>query len=170
MQSLTIQSLCEEDTFLLGVSLGERAEPGDILALWGELGAGKTLLTRGLARGLGVPTQIPVTSPTFTFINEYEGRLHLFHLDLYRISHPDELETLPWREALFGDGVAVIEWPARLGNELPEGRWDVRIDVTGDESRSIVIEAWGAQQEERLEKWARSVASKTGALQANGMR
>lgn len=170
MQSLTIQSLCEEDTFLLGVSFGERAEPGDILALWGELGAGKTLLTRGLARGLGVPTQIPVTSPTFTFINEYEGRLHLFHLDLYRISHPDELETLPWREALFGDGVAVIEWPARLGDELPEERWDVRIDVTGDESRSILIEAKGAREEERLEKWARNLASEAHALKANGMR
>lgn len=152
---------------MLGVSLGERAEPGDILALWGELGAGKTLLTRGLARGLGVPAEVSVTSPTFTFINEYEGRLHLFHLDLYRISDPDELETLPWREALFGDGVAVIEWPGRLGDELPEGRWDVRIDVTGDESRSIRIEARGGREEERLEKWAGNPAPEAHALKEN---
>lgn len=150
MRSLTIESLREDDTYLLGVRLGEHAEPGDILALWGELGAGKTLLTRGLARGLGVSPEIPVTSPTFTFINEYEGRLHLYHLDLYRVSHPDELETLPWKEALFGGGVAVIEWPARLGDELPDERWDVRIEVTGDETRSIVIEARGPREEERL--------------------
>ncbi len=169
MQSLTMESFSEDDTYRLGVSLGEYAEPGDILALWGELGAGKTLLTRGMARGLGVPPEIPVTSPTFTFINEYDGRLHLYHLDLYRLSHPDELETLPWREALFGEGVAVIEWPDRLGNELPEGRWDARIEVTGDETRSIVIEARGLREEEKLEKWARNWPSTAPARRRDGL-
>ncbi|NLI83373.1 MAG: tRNA (adenosine(37)-N6)-threonylcarbamoyltransferase complex ATPase subunit type 1 TsaE [Deltaproteobacteria bacterium] len=154
MRVVTLYTDNEHDTFRMGVAMGELCEAGDILALWGELGAGKTLLTRGVARGLGIPAHIPITSPTFTFINEYDGRLHLYHLDLYRISHPDELETLPWKECLFGGGVAVIEWPDRLGDQLPRERWDVRIVVTGDENRTIQLEGHGERQEGRLERWA----------------
>ncbi len=134
----------------IGVALGGVLRAGDVVALWGELGAGKTLFTRGIARGLGVPERIPVTSPTFTLINEYDGRLHLYHLDLYRVSHPDELETLPWKEALFSDAVAVIEWPERLGDLLPESRWDVRITVTGDEQREVELAFPGSGGANRL--------------------
>ena len=154
MKELVLHCGDEETTFELGLRVGERVEPRDVLALWGELGAGKTFLARAMARGLGVPERVPVTSPTFTFINEYDGRLHLYHLDLYRLAHPDELETLPWREVLYGSGVAVIEWPERLGEYLPEERFDFRINITGDESRAITIMAQGAAQQARLEKWA----------------
>jgi tRNA threonylcarbamoyladenosine biosynthesis protein TsaE len=163
MQELTLQCPNEDTTSALGRFIGERLQPGDVLALWGELGAGKTLLTRGIARGLGVPPQIPITSPTFTFINEYDGRLHLYHLDLYRLTHPDELETLPWRDALYGSGTAVIEWPERMGEDLPEERWDFHITITGDESRTISITARGDAQRSRLEEWARELAREWAA-------
>lgn len=154
MNELTVDSPNEACTSELGLLLGRSLQSGDILALWGELGAGKTFLARSLARGLGVPAAIPITSPTFTFINEYEGRLRLYHLDLYRLTHPDELETLPWREALFGNGVAVVEWPERLGSFLPDERWDIELGITGDESRTIRIAAHGEKQAVRLAQWA----------------
>ena len=151
MNALTIHSPCESFSLELGRRIGSLLQPGDVLALHGDLGAGKTLLARGIARGLGVPEEIPVTSPTFTFINEYEGRLRLYHLDLYRLAEPDELETLPWREALFGAGTAVVEWPERMGTLLPEERWDVRIEITGDDDRSITIAAFGEKACTRLD-------------------
>jgi tRNA threonylcarbamoyladenosine biosynthesis protein TsaE len=140
----------EADSLALGRELGTRLEAGDVLALWGELGAGKTLFTRGVARGLGVPEMIPITSPTFTIMNEYDARLHLYHLDLYRLTSPRELDALPWREALYGAGVAVIEWPDRLGSMLPEDRWDVTFEWLGDESRALTLGARGGHQETRL--------------------
>jgi tRNA threonylcarbamoyladenosine biosynthesis protein TsaE len=153
MNRLTFYSPDEAFTFELGRRIGQRLEQGDILALWGELGAGKTFFTGAIARGLGVPAQTPVTSPTFTFINEYEGNLHLYHLDLYRLSDIGQLEDLPWREALFGKGVAVVEWPERLGNLIPDPRWDIRLDITGDESRAITIEAHGEHNRGRMDLW-----------------
>ncbi|MCK8601093.1 tRNA (adenosine(37)-N6)-threonylcarbamoyltransferase complex ATPase subunit type 1 TsaE [Desulfoferrobacter suflitae] len=158
MKHLTLSSANEDYSCELGRRIGAMLATGDILALWGELGAGKTLLARGIARGLGVPSSIPVTSPTFTFINEYHGRLHLYHLDLYRLGDWDELDTLPWREALYGTGVAIIEWPDRLGPYLPEERFDVRITITGDASRSIDIIAHGDLLSERLAAWSGKLA------------
>lgn len=166
MQDLTIQSESEACSLELGRLLGERLEPGDVLALRGELGAGKTLLTRGIARGLGVPSEVRVTSPTFTFINEYDGRLRLYHLDLYRLGDIDELETLPWREALFGVGVAVVEWPERMEELLPEERWEIRINVTGDESRSVAIRPSGERNRKRLEAWVKDGAFAACVLHA----
>jgi tRNA threonylcarbamoyladenosine biosynthesis protein TsaE len=156
METLTLNSPDEAYSLELGRRIGAWLQLGDILALLGELGAGKTLLTRGIARGLGIPSAIPITSPTFTFINEYEGRLHLYHMDLYRLTHTDELDTLPWREALFGEGVAVIEWPERLGDLLPEDRFDIRITITGDDTRTIEIIAHGEGNTARLQSWAES--------------
>lgn len=154
MRELVLSSPGEACSFEFGQQLGRRLQAGDIVALWGELGAGKTFLAASLARGLGIPAAIPITSPTFTFINEYEGRLHLYHLDLYRLTDLDELETLPWREALFGNGVALVEWPERLGPFLPEPRWDIHLAITGDTSRTITLTAHGEQLARRLQQWA----------------
>lgn len=159
MSQIIIRVLSEEHSSLLGVRIGERLVAGDILALWGELGAGKTFLARAIARGLGVPACIPITSPTFTFINEYTGRLHLYHLDLYRLSDPDELETLPWKEAIYGDGVSIIEWPDRLGANLPSERIDIRLEITGEDSRTIVIATAGESFSARLKQWEPALAS-----------
>jgi len=159
MSQIIIRVLSEEHSSLLGVRIGERLVAGDILALWGELGAGKTFLARAIARGLGVPAAIPITSPTFTFINEYKGRLDLYHLDLYRLSDPDELETLPWKEAIYGDGVSIIEWPDRLGANLPSERIDIRLEITGEDSRTIVIATAGESSRGRLKQWEPALAS-----------
>ncbi len=140
MKGFTLISTSPGESLAIGRELGRRLAAGDVVALWGELGAGKTLLAGGIARGLGIPDNVAITSPTFTIINEYEGRLRFYHLDLYRIGDLDELETLPWREALFGDGVAVIEWPERLETFLPEARLDVYIEVTGEHRRQFRIQ------------------------------
>lgn len=158
MKSFRFKSPGEDCTLLLGHRIGELLEPGDILALRGELGAGKTLLVRGIARGLGVPGSVRVTSPTFTIINEYAGRLYLFHLDLYRISGPEEIETLPWQESLFGRGIAAIEWPERLGRLLPSDRMEIEIAITGEESRSISISGRGKKSAGRVAQWADKIA------------
>ena len=161
MEQLTVFSSGENFSREFGRLLGERFEAGDVVALRGELGAGKTLFAGAIARGLGVPPEIPVTSPTFTLINEYDGRLHLYHLDLYRLGDPEELETLPWREALFGEGVAVIEWPDRMGPFLPEARWDIEIEVVGEESRSFTVRAHGVRNRARLDAWEDAIRSRS---------
>ncbi len=157
MKEFCFESPSEECSRLLGARIGELLQPGDIVALWGELAAGKTLMAGGIALGLGVPPGTRVTSPTFTIINEYEGRLHLYHCDLYRLYGPDDLETLPWEETLFGRGVAVIEWPDRLGRLLPRDRWDVTLSITGDESRMIVLTGRGRKNRGRMPGWVEAL-------------
>ena len=152
MRALIIHSDSEAASLELGRRIGECLIAGDVLALWGELGAGKTLLTRGIARGLGIPPEVRITSPTFTFINEYEGRLHLYHIDLYRVVDAAELDTIPWREVLFGSGVAVVEWPERLGQGLPDERFDIQLQITGDDARTITIRAHGVGNLARLKR------------------
>jgi len=153
MKEFFFDSPGEECSLLLGQTIGELLEPGDILALRGELGAGKTLLVRGIARGLGVSPEVRVTSPTFTIINEYSGRLYLYHLDLYRVSGPDELETLPWEESLFGRGVAAIEWPEKLGRLLPSERVEIVLSISGDETRNVRISGVGKRNRARMPRW-----------------
>ncbi|HBD07401.1 MAG TPA: tRNA (adenosine(37)-N6)-threonylcarbamoyltransferase complex ATPase subunit type 1 TsaE [Syntrophobacteraceae bacterium] len=151
MLEWVFHSTSEKASLELGRRIGERLEAGDVVALWGELGAGKTLMARGIARGLGIPSEVPITSPTFTIINEYESRLHLYHMDLYRIVNEDDLETIPWRDALYGSGVAVVEWPERLGEALPEQRLDLCLETAGDTARTITIRAWGQPYRTRFE-------------------
>jgi len=153
MNRIVLQSRSEGETLEMGQWIGRNLAAGDVIALWGELGAGKTLLTRAMARGLGVPERVPVTSPTFTFINEYDGRLHIYHMDLYRLTDLTELDTLPWMEALYGTGVSLIEWPERLGTLMPEERWDIRIEITGDETRTITLEPVGKANLKKLRRW-----------------
>ncbi|SFM41462.1 tRNA (adenosine(37)-N6)-threonylcarbamoyltransferase complex ATPase subunit type 1 TsaE [Thermodesulforhabdus norvegica] len=140
MERLIRLTCSSEETVDLGRSIGKMLRPGDVLALWGSLGAGKTTFTRGVARGIGIPEDIPITSPTFTLINEYEGPLKLYHIDLYRVASEDDLETLPLREILYGAGVSVIEWPEKIGGYLPHCRWDVRFEIVDDERRRITVE------------------------------
>lgn len=119
-----------EETEALGERIGRAARGGDVLALWGELGAGKTALVRGVAKGLGIP-QHEVTSPTFVIVHEHhEGRLPLYHVDLYRIG-PDDARSTGWDEGFAARGVTAIEWPDRVARELPEDRLDIRIDLAG---------------------------------------
>jgi len=108
---IELRSQSVAETHALGQLLGEHAVPGDIVLLHGPLGSGKTALAQGIARGLGVAGT--VNSPTFTIVKEYAGRLPLYHLDLYRLDDPEELETLGFASYFEGDGVAVVEWAER---------------------------------------------------------
>jgi len=123
--SLMIESNSAKQTEEIGQKLATILEPGDIIALTGELGAGKTVLTKGIAKGLEVKETI--TSPTFTIIREYQGRLPLFHFDVYRIESP-QLEELGYEEYFFSDGVSIIEWSERIADKLPKNYLEVAID------------------------------------------
>lgn len=126
-----------EETLLLGKEIGGRAYKGLVIALNGEMGAGKTKLTQGIAKGLDVPGDYRVTSPTFTIINEYPGRFPLHHIDLYRISDPEGLFELGYEEYFYGDAVVVIEWAERARALLPSERVDTVISIVGNGERKF---------------------------------
>jgi tRNA threonylcarbamoyladenosine biosynthesis protein TsaE len=131
----------------LGERLARAARPGDVIALWGELGAGKTVLARGVAAGLGVDAET-VTSPTFVILREHAGgRLPFYHLDLYRLD-PAGLGSTGWEEVLDAGGVTVIEWPDRAGEALPADRLDIRLEHIADTKRRIVLEPTGERSRE----------------------
>lgn len=114
-----LESFCQEDTFLLGKQLGEQALPGEVYALYGDLGVGKTVFTQGFAKGLGIIE--PVNSPTFTIMQIYEsGRLPFYHFDVYRIADLEEMEEIGYEDYFYGIGVAMIEWADMIRELLPE--------------------------------------------------
>ena len=146
---IEIETESPEATHALGARLAAVAAPGDLLCLWGDLGAGKTVFAKGFGAGLGVEGTI--LSPSFVLMGEYAGRLPLFHIDLYRLVSADEaLEggLLDDRQAA---GVVLVEWPDRLGDAIPRSRLDVRIDGGADEPRRIEIEAQGQGFERYVE-------------------
>ena len=128
-----------EATFRLGRALGAVAGAGDLICLWGDLGAGKTHLAKAFAMGLGVTDT--VTSPSFVLMGEYRGRLPLFHIDLYRLESAEDALAGGLIDERQREGVTLVEWPERLGDALPTARLDIRIDGTGDEPRSIMLVA-----------------------------
>ncbi|HYA02712.1 MAG TPA: tRNA (adenosine(37)-N6)-threonylcarbamoyltransferase complex ATPase subunit type 1 TsaE [Syntrophobacteria bacterium] len=150
LQEWTTETSSSEETHLLAERLGRLLEPGDVVALVGELGTGKTLFAQGLARGLDVPVSFAITSPTFTLVNEYPGRIPFYHLDLYRIAGAAQCLDLGLEDLLYGHGAAAIEWAERLGPELPEERLEVHLAFTGESSRLLKIRAFGRRMEERL--------------------
>lgn len=134
MRTITLKN--EEETKAFGVQLGRNAARGDIIALIGDLGTGKTALTKYIAKGLGI--EETVTSPTFTIVQEYHsGKLPLYHFDVYRIGDPDEMFELGYEEYFFGDGVCVIEWA------------DLIEDLIPPEAKTILIE-YGEKEGERI--------------------
>ncbi|SDL33537.1 tRNA threonylcarbamoyladenosine biosynthesis protein TsaE [Sarcina sp. DSM 11001] len=130
-----------EETLEIGKLLGENAAPGEVYALIGDLGAGKTVFTKGFAQGLGI--EEPVNSPTFTILQIYEeGRIPLYHFDVYRIEEPEEMEEVGFDEYIDGDGVCLIEWAGRIGDLLPPEVIVVRIEKNldrGPDYRRITV-------------------------------
>ena len=126
------------ETEKIGAALAQRLTPGTVIAYRGDLGAGKTAFTRGLARGLGCGEI--VTSPTYTIVNEYlSGRLPLFHFDMYRLGSADELWDIGWEDYLDRQGICAVEWSENVRDAM-ENAITVRIQKTGDESRRITVE------------------------------
>ena len=136
-------------TSALGRAMGAVAQAGDLVCLWGELGAGKTHLAKAFGAGLGVTDTI--TSPSFILMAEYEGRLPLFHIDPYRLASAEDALAGGLIDERQADGVTLVEWPERLGDALPLDRLDVRIDGTGEEPRTITLVAWSERYRRYLE-------------------
>jgi tRNA threonylcarbamoyladenosine biosynthesis protein TsaE len=136
-------------TTALGESLGAVARAGDLICLWGELGAGKTHLAKAFGAGLGVTETI--TSPSFILMAEYEGRLPLFHVDPYRLSRAEDALQGGLLDERQSSGVTLVEWPERLGDALPADRLDIRIEGSGEEPRSIDLIALSDRYRRYLE-------------------
>lgn len=119
MQMIEYETFSPEETFAIGERFGREAKPGQVLALTGDLGVGKTLFTQGLAKGLGIDG--PVSSPTFTIVQVYEnGRLPFYHFDVYRIADPEEMDEIGFDDYVYGEGICLIEWAELIEDILPE--------------------------------------------------
>ena len=135
------------DTEKLGRLLGNSAEPGDVICLDGDLGAGKTALCQAIARGLQVPENCYVTSPSFAILHEYAGRMPMYHMDFYRLHDAVEVEDLGFEEYFYLQGLTVIEWSGRALEILPGERMSLAITLKNDQTRSVLFQATGRYKE-----------------------
>ena len=147
-----IRTSSPEETERLGERIGRALEPGIVVALIGELGAGKTTLTKGIARGLEVPDL--VHSPTFTLIHEHKGRLPVYHFDLYRLDTPEQIEDLGYEDYFNGQGVTIIEWAEKIPSLLPDDHLEIRISGE-DDARTFTLMATGPNSERILSRLSR---------------
>ena len=139
---MKIQSSSADETVALGKKIGTLLKAGDVVALQGSLAAGKTTLTKGIALALGVKDTI--TSPTFCLISEYEGKMPLYHFDVYRLQGSDDFANLGAEDMIYGKGVCMIEWSEKIMDELPKKTIVIRLEVREDDAnaRDIFIENW----------------------------
>ena len=145
-----IDSFCAKDTYELGEKIGQMAKPGMVISLTGDLGVGKTVFTQGLAKGLGI--EEPVNSPTFTIVQVYEeGRLPLYHFDVYRIGDIEEMDVIGYEDYFYGEGVCLIEWADLIREILPEQMCRVTIEKDlekGFDYRKITLEGFKGIEEQ----------------------
>ena len=139
-ENLIFKTFSEDETISLGKQIGSLLKKGDVIAMQGTLAAGKTTITKGIANSLGVEDDI--TSPTFCLVSEYEGKMPLYHIDVYRLDGAEDFETLGPEEMLYGEGVTIIEWSEKIMNVLPKSSIILKIDVETDNSRTITISNW----------------------------
>ena len=139
--SLTFHTSSAEETIELGKKIGSLLKKGDIIAMQGTLAAGKTTITKGIAQALGVKDEI--TSPTFCLISEYEGKMPLYHMDVYRLEGGEDFINLGVEDLMYGNGVSLIEWSEKVMDELPKKTIILRIEpVEGTTERNITLENW----------------------------
>jgi tRNA threonylcarbamoyladenosine biosynthesis protein TsaE len=151
---MVLLSKSPEETFRIGRTLADGLEAGDVVALTGELGTGKTCLTQGIANGLGVPESYVVTSPTFTLINEYPGRrVDLYHLDVYRLTGCADLAEMGYDEYLYGRGVMVVEWAERVLEAIPDDALFVVMTYLDENKRKIELSGC----RDRIGSWERAL-------------
>jgi tRNA threonylcarbamoyladenosine biosynthesis protein TsaE len=151
-----ITTRCVGETRKLGEIIGAVVMAGTVLALYGDLGSGKTSFVQGLGRGLGVPDDYYITSPSYTLINEYPGRFLLFHIDLYRIANPVDIEDIGLYEIIEEDGVVAIEWAERMGKGLPPNHVKLQFEIIDDKTRKISIIPQGFKAIEDFRRWNRN--------------
>jgi len=157
MESVTMHTRSAEVTQACGQKLGQLVRPGDVLLLSGDLGAGKTQLTKGLAVGLGV--EDPVTSPTFNILLVHRGRIPLYHFDLYRLEMAGQLEDLDYFDTLEADGVSVVEWGDRFTEAEPRDGVIVAMFIEGDCDRRIQATSLGRRGADLIADWVASCAA-----------
>ncbi len=157
VRPLSVVRKGEVQTLNLGEILGQLLKQPALILLQGDLGTGKTVLARGIARGLGVDEEIPITSPTFTLMNHYRARLDLYHFDLYRLADADELDEIGFDEYAYGSGVALVEWPEKLEDSEIDGLW-IHLRRIDAESREILFTARGCGYEDLLRQIRSAVA------------
>lgn len=133
----TVVCRTEDEMVALGTSIGQQCKEGSVISLRGSLGAGKTVFARGVARSLGINEAI--VSPTFTLVQEYEGRIPMFHMDLYRLSSDDDFQMIGGEDMLYSNGVCLVEWSEIIDSMLPKDTLFVQITVNDDQSRTIVL-------------------------------
>jgi tRNA threonylcarbamoyl adenosine modification protein YjeE len=156
-----VESHSEADTVMVGRAIGEALRRGDVVLLMGELGAGKTQMVRGMARG--IESKEPARSPTFVIVNEYRGRTRLSHCDLYRLSAPEEVDELALEERLT-DGALVIEWPERAGGHLPEDALLVQIEFGQRPDDRTILLTPGGDRAAHLAMRAAAIYESLGSL------
>ncbi len=137
---MTFVTHSAEETIQLGKKIGSLLQPGAIIAMEGNLAAGKTTITKGIAESLGIEETI--TSPTFTLISEYEGKMPLYHMDVYRLDSCEDFINLGVEDLMYGEGVSIIEWSERVREELPKSTITLRLEVREDGGRDITLENW----------------------------
>lgn len=156
MREVQLESAGPSETQHWGRRLGQVVQPGLVVGLIGPLGAGKTTFVRGVAEGAGVEPR-SVTSPTFILIQEYDGRLPVYHFDTYRLEDPESFVDLGVDEYFFGDGVCLVEWADRFPECLPSDRLEIRFTTTGEDARRLDCLAIGEQSQRALnEAWGRT--------------
>lgn len=160
MNRVSLTSSSEVSTQAVGSVLAPLACAGDVLILSGELGAGKTQFTKGLADGLGVLE--PVTSPTFNILLVHEGRIPLYHFDLYRLSSSEQLDDLDYWGVLEADGIAVVEWGDRFPDAVPPECVSLSIGIVSDDERLLHVAGVGRRGEALVHEWARACADLPG--------
>ncbi|MCX5688142.1 MAG: tRNA (adenosine(37)-N6)-threonylcarbamoyltransferase complex ATPase subunit type 1 TsaE [Candidatus Omnitrophica bacterium] len=138
--SLDMLTNSARETMLVGERLAKKLFPGDVVALYGNLGSGKTTFTKGIGKGLGVKNPGRINSPTFVLIKEYQGKIPLYHLDLYRMSDLKAIENLAIEEYIYGDGITVIEWAEKIKCLLPEKLISVRLKAKFGDKREVLVE------------------------------
>ncbi len=137
---LTFTTSSAEETITLGEKIGRLLKKGDIIAMQGTLAAGKTTITKGIAKALGITDTI--TSPTFCLISEYQGTMPLYHMDVYRLDGTEDFINLGTDDMLYGDGVSIIEWSEKIMDELPSNTIVLKITPQDDGKRLIEIDNW----------------------------
>ena len=137
---ITFKTKSADETIELGKKIGSKLKKGDIIAMQGTLAAGKTTITKGIAQALEIKDTI--TSPTFCLISEYEGKMPLYHMDVYRLDGAEDFAGLGTEDMLYGDGVSIIEWSEKIMSELPKKTIILKLQPEEDGSRIITIENW----------------------------
>jgi tRNA threonylcarbamoyladenosine biosynthesis protein TsaE len=155
---LRLTSHHASDTAALGAQIGRLLQAGDVVCLYGDLGSGKTVLTKGLAKGLGVVREDHVRSPSFVLIHRYEGRVPVYHADLFRLAGPADIDDIGLRELLGGEGVSIIEWADKLDASLPMKRLDITLQHAEADTRLMTLQGHGARYLRLLKEWRDDLA------------